>query len=68
MKRAGFSTAFAFTLLIAGTSAVLAQGSVRQQGQDVDLVLEPLLHVVDDALGCIPWHGGPWYVRDLMKA
>ncbi len=37
MKRAGLNTAFGFAFLIASTSTLFAQGTVRQQGQDVDL-------------------------------
>ena len=37
VKRTGLTTAFAFTFLITSTSILLAQGTVHQQGQDVDL-------------------------------
>ena len=37
VKRTGLTTAFAFTFLITSTSILLTQGTVRQQGQDVDL-------------------------------
>jgi hypothetical protein len=37
VKCTGLTTAFAFTFLITNTSILLAQGTVRQQGQDVDL-------------------------------
>ena len=37
VKCTGLTTAFAFTFLITNTSILLAQGTVRQQGRDVDL-------------------------------